>query len=145
MKFADWIEEKFAEWRVEVGRPRATVLEFSQHLGVPQPLLSQWMKRDGGKVPKSKKHVDALLAKYRDDPRLYELLGIEPEPDPLEPLPPDLREAYLEIRSALAGIEPDSPEAERIVIEIMGRYGYKHTATERERPFFKRDPFLCFR
>lgn len=132
MEFWEWIEGKYVEWR---GNTRATVKEYADWLGVSQPLLSQWMKK-GGKVPKAKKQIDLLIARYPDDQKLYELLDVDKPSDPFVNLPPAFakraRSAFVEIKAALeaSGAALDSPEAEGITIRIMEKYGFKYQSTE---------------
>jgi hypothetical protein len=126
MDFSDWINKKYMEWR---GASRATISDYSAFLGVPQSLLSQWMKR-GGKVPTSKKYVDALIKIYGNE--VFTVLDL---PRPINQPPENFRER---LRAALEealqvmtskGIEPDSPEGERIIAEIADKYGLEAKRT----------------
>ena len=129
MDFSDWINKKFYEWR---GETRKTIEEFADYIGVSQPLMSQWMKKNG-KVPKSKKHVDALINKYG----IEEVYKILPELGDYNP-PPSLRRMDLardKINRIMRerNLTGENPEAEEISIRIMGEYGFKYkTTTESE-------------
>jgi hypothetical protein len=130
MEFSDWITDKYIKWRGDRFGKGSSVAEFAKNIGAPQSLMSYWMKK-GGKVPTSKKHIDALIAVYGDEAR--QILGITSEADPAryDSYPPDLRAAFLEIDAELArlNIGAESPLAETIVTTIMARYGWSHTST----------------
>lgn len=91
--------------------------------------------KKGGKVPRSRKYITALVNVYGDE--VYSVLGLPaPEsPVPIEALPPAMREALLAATRELANtlaekrIDPDSDEAAALTVEIMGKYGFKWTRT----------------
>jgi hypothetical protein len=127
VEFSDWITKKFVEWRGERFGQSASIAEFAKVFGASQPLMSEWMKK-GGKIPKSKKYVDALIQIYGDE--VYEILGFQKsEEDILKRLPPEraarMRAALNEVNNALqaAGEIPEE-EAARITDEIMLRHGW---------------------
>lgn len=79
MKFSDWIRGKYIKWREDKIGNSSSVVEFARQFGASQQVMSEWMK-PGGRVPTSKKYVNAILEKYPDDPDVYKVLGLV-EPD----------------------------------------------------------------
>jgi hypothetical protein len=134
MNFSDWITNKYIKWRGNRVGSESTVTAFADYIGVPQQVISGWMKK-GGKTPKSSKYITLLAAKY---PEIYEILGI-PSPETqeeLEGLPPSFRRR---IRSATAevnrlmeerGLSGEDPEAEELTIQIFEKWGFKYASTE---------------
>jgi len=90
--------------------------------------------KQGGRIPKTKKYIDALITAYGDE--AYRALGLEPLP--AQKLPPALRArlqaAMGEISNTLEEmrIDPESDEAARVSDEIMSRHGFISIDTKRE-------------
>jgi len=127
MEFKDWINKKFVEWR---GETRLGVTDFANYIGVSQSTMSSWMV---GVIPKAPHNVLKLADKYGDE--IYDL-GIPMPESPLSTFPPGirrrLRTAQKEIETLLRerNLTGDSPDAERLAIEIMEKHGFKYTETE---------------
>lgn len=122
--FKDWFWDKFNEWR---GKTTNGPVAFARYLDIKPQYVSSWLS--GKYRPRKLEHIAVLAEHYPD---VYDVLGMEPPNNQaaFESLPPDLRAAYLEVQAALVGLDPTSAEAVNKVIEIMGKYGYKHTRTE---------------
>jgi len=135
MIFSDWIQKKYVEWRGDaIGNDRS-ITEFAAMLGVPQSLMSQWMKK-GGKTPRHHKYITAL-AKLGSD--VYDVLGL-PRPSfdlPFDALPPEMRKALFEATHELADtlasykINPASPEGEALTVEVLEKHGFKWIDTKK--------------
>jgi len=97
MEFSEWINKKFMTWR---GDSRRTISEFAAMIGVSQPLMSKWMKRDGP-IPTSKQAIDAIAAVYPD---VYEVLGLS------RPKEKSIDEKYEELLSILDELTDDRRE-----------------------------------
>jgi hypothetical protein len=133
MKFNDYLTQKYVEWRGDaIGREKS-LKDFAEWIGVSNQLLTYWM-RQNGKIPKHKRTIDKLIAKF--GPEIYNPLGLaRPDTIPLDQLPPEMRDrlitAIYEVNSTLGslGLSGDSPESEDIVIKIFEKYGFKYTRT----------------
>jgi hypothetical protein len=136
--FSDWITQKYIEWRdKKTGRP-ASIAEFAKLFGASQQLMSDWMKKKG-KIPKHKKYIDALIARYGLE--VYDILSIpQPEEGPRSSLlaagfPPEFVDSVLAAREEFTaelssrGIETDTPEARSIIREAFARHGIQLTET----------------
>jgi transcriptional regulator with XRE-family HTH domain len=129
VEFKDWLVEQYVTWRGNAYGNERSIRDFAKYLGVSHPILSQWMS--GKRTPST----GSLLKIAEKFPRVYESLGVSPPPGLHLPesLPPELRSrlttAFKEIESAISGLDPASPEAQRIADEIMTRHGYKTTTT----------------
>jgi hypothetical protein len=127
MEFKDWINKKFVEWR---GETRLGITDYSNYIGVSQQTMSSWMN---GVIPKAPHNVLKLAEKYGDE--IYDF-GIPRSETPLSAFPPGirrrLRDAQKEIETTLRerNLTGDSPDAERLAIEIMEKHGFKYTLTE---------------
>ncbi len=86
-------------------------------------MMSRQLTRNGA-VPRDQKVINAWVSKY--GLKVYEVLGLEVPNDSLLLMPEPLRSIALEIRDSLAAkhIVEDSPEAGKVVDEIMKKYGY---------------------
>lgn len=132
--FSDWLTQKYIEFRGNsVGHDRS-VTEFAKWIGVPQPVVSDWMNKNGRK-PKSHKSIELLVARFGVE--VYDVLGL-PKPlyvRELRAVPQALRERFLsaaeEISTAIYGtaMDPESPEALKIAESIMEKHGFKLTDT----------------
>jgi acyl carrier protein len=137
MDFSDWITRKYIEWRGDAIGNTRTITEFADWIGVTQSVMSSWMKR-GGRVPRHQQTISKLAARFGDE--VYDVLGLErPEVSiPLDQLPASVRErleaAIKEINAIFEerGVEADSPEAVRITVEVMDRFGFTLRETENE-------------
>jgi hypothetical protein len=80
----------------------------------------------GNYKPKSQEHISKIAARY---PEIYEVLGATRD---LPDIALRASSALDEIRSTLekSGVDLESPEAERITIEIMERFGFKYVETK---------------
>ncbi len=74
MRFDEWITRKYLLFRGNAIGREGSISEFAKFLGIPQPILSGWMKK-GGKIPKSHKYISALARIYGDE--VFDILGIE--------------------------------------------------------------------
>lgn len=123
MEFSEWITRKYIEYRGDaVGNDRS-ISEFAKLFGASQPVMSNWMKK-GGKVPKSKKYVDALYNVYGME--VYDILGIEEIVNYSMPyLPSKYQKAITEASQKIreSGAAYDSAEAEEIVSTVFEQYG----------------------
>lgn len=119
-RWYEFANHAYVEWR---GDTRKTISEFADWIGISQSLMSRQMTRDGA-VPRDQKVINAWVSKY--GLQIYEVLGIEVPNDSLLLMPEPLRSIALEIRASLAAkhIVEDSPEAGKVVDEIMKKYGY---------------------
>jgi hypothetical protein len=133
MDFSDWINEKYYTWR---GKTKRGITEYAKHLGIPQSLMSEWMKPKnmGGKQPRSQKYISVLFEHYGDE--VYKILNLPQPEDPISSLPPPmrkrLRKAQKEIEATFKerGLTGEMPEAERLAIKIMEKHGFKYIETE---------------
>jgi hypothetical protein len=123
VEFKVWLWGKFEEWRKgTTNGPTA----FARYLGIDkQQSVSDWL--NGKYKPKSQEHIAKIAEKY---PEVYDVLGIDKPSDPFDKLPPSARGMRLALEEIKAEIEAediplDSPEAEKIVISIMERYGFR--------------------
>lgn len=137
MEFSDWFTKKYLEWRGNNIGNSGSITQFARLFGAPQSLISEWMKK-GGKIPKSKKYIDAIIARYGDE--VYDFFPDLPRDGniPISQLPPPLRRrlslATREVDTALKtqGITAEDPRAEQITIQIFEKHGFKYTATDTE-------------
>jgi len=124
MEFWEWITKKYIEWR---GDSRATISEFAKYIGVTQPVMSDWMKRNG-KIP-STKSVGKIAKKYPD---IYEILEL---PSPVEQVPfsslptglqEQIKSALFEIEEIMRtrSIQPDSPEGVELSVSVLKKHGF---------------------
>jgi hypothetical protein len=133
MDFSDWIINKYIQWPGDKrGNKNQSI--FARWIGVPQSVMSDWMKK-GGTVPRKAKYVTLLAKKYPD---IYKVLDI-PEPDTqfeLDGLPQTIRrriqEATAEVNREMEerGLTGETPEAEALTIRIFEKYGFKYVSTE---------------
>lgn len=135
MEFSDWITQEYIKWRGNSIGHKGTITEFSKWLGVPQSLMSQWMKK-GGKIPTKPEYLLSLADHLGTE--VYAVLGIAPPEPPkritaaelLEKLNPREREAFVAASiEAVAkiqdsGISPNSSEAADIFREVYKRAGF---------------------
>jgi hypothetical protein len=135
--FSDWITGKYIEWRGNKIKD-ISIAEFARLFGASQPVVSDWMKK-GGRIPRNKKYINALIEKYGLE--AYIALGLT-TPDNYEEVlqfqeifPPSLRKRLLSAQREIESeyrrrrINAETPEAEEIAIEIMGRHGFKYIKT----------------
>jgi transcriptional regulator with XRE-family HTH domain len=127
MEFKDWINKKFVEWR---GDTRLGVTDFAKYLGISQPTMSSWMS---GVIPKAPHNIEKLAEKYGDEIYSY---GIPRVDLPMSSFPTPIRrrlraaQKEIEVSFRERGLTGEMPEAERLTIEIMEKYGFKYTGTE---------------
>ncbi len=133
MEFWEWMTEKYIEWRGKAIGNERSISEFAVYVGVPQPTMSTWMKKEG-REPRSQKSIQKLVDIYGLE--VYDVLGIarptNQEVFGLNSLPPGMRSrlesATTEIHKVMEerGVhDAGSPEAEQIAIEIMARHGFE--------------------
>lgn len=72
MEFSDWITKKYIAWRGDRMGNEASIAKFADLFGASQQVMSEWMKKGGGK-PRSQKYVNALVKVYGNE--VYEILG----------------------------------------------------------------------
>lgn len=135
MDFSEWITKKYIDWRGNAIGQEKSITKYAEMLGVPQSLMTQWLKKDG-KVPTSQKYIALLIKKYGVE--AYDVLGI-PRPsgaDIIAWLPDeitgDLKLAMIEIKSS--GFEIDkataSPEEVEKIRDILVKHLGKYQETE---------------
>jgi transcriptional regulator with XRE-family HTH domain len=134
MKLEEWLLNHYRNWERQTGRKQSGS-EFARWIGVKQPTLNRWM--NGDSIPAAD-NLRRLARKLGPD--IYQVVGQEiPDdlfPDALAGLTPSLRgrleSAIAETREAYHArkIITDSPEADRIAMEIFGKHGliYKSTS-----------------
>jgi transcriptional regulator with XRE-family HTH domain len=97
MDFYDFITSEYVKWRGPAFGNEKSVTAFARYIGVSQPLLSQWMSREG-KIPRS--YVAIIKLADALGPGVFESLGIDPPVDyydrVAEDLPPHLRKKYID-------------------------------------------------
>jgi transcriptional regulator with XRE-family HTH domain len=74
-KISDWMNDAFLKWQTSHGR-RKTISEFANHVGVSQPLMSNYL--NGTRTP-SGENVDKIADVLGDE--IYRILELQP-PDP---------------------------------------------------------------
>lgn len=133
--FSDWLEKCFLKWQNDLGA-RKTITEFAEYLNVSQAALSNWM--NGKYKPKGAKNVRSLAGKLGLE--VYDVLGMDrPEEldQPWNQLPPELRRrlrtALREINATYRAreISPDEDEALSIAEEVLSKYGFTVSETEK--------------
>jgi hypothetical protein len=136
MKWSDWITNKYIEWRGNRIGPLASINEFARELGIPQSVMSRWMK-DGGTKPTKGSYISNLAFEF--GPELYEVLGL-PVPAPISdidlsglprPLKKQMKAAIDEINLELnrLHLDPKSDDVFTLTIKTLDKYGftYRHT------------------
>lgn len=124
----DWYEfanNAFVEFR---GNTRATISDFADYIGISQSLMSYHLSRDP-KIPRDPKAIAAWASKY---PQVYEILDLPVPGDSMLLYPEPFRSIALSIKETLAAkhIDPESPEAGKLVDEIMKKHGYNLISTD---------------
>lgn len=135
MAFSDWITKKYIEWRGDAIGQEKSITKFADMLGVPQSLMTQWLKK-GGKIPTSQKYITLLIRHFGVE--VYDVLGIPRTSDEelLAGLPvdfaSDVKLALEELRSSGLnnGKEEASPEDIEKIRLILEKYLGKYQATE---------------
>jgi len=70
-----WLDRKFNEWQIEVGR--ATITEFADYLDIPRPQLSHYM--NARNKPEGE-NIEKIASKLGNT--IYDILGLQrPEPE----------------------------------------------------------------
>lgn len=103
MEFSEWMTKKYNKWRGEAYGHEKSVTEYAEeYIGVPQQVMSDWMK--GKTKPKSARAIHKLAAKYGNE--VYEILSLPP-PDGynysrewkkmIDLTPPEYQDEILEI------------------------------------------------
>jgi transcriptional regulator with XRE-family HTH domain len=135
MAFSEWATKQFVAWRGSAVTGR-TVAEYARYIGVSQQYMSELLS--GRKAP-GRKALRLFAEKYGSE--AFEAAGVAPEQDhqvPIDQLPARVRTrleaAIREINATLEarGIEADSPEAVRITVEVMDRFGFTLREMENE-------------
>ena len=129
MEFKDWITNKYLDWRGNSFGNDRSVSEFARYLGVSQSLLSRWMS---GILKPGMKNAIPIAEMY---PEVYSVLGLAPPKSELSPaeiwsrLSPTQQSGWIAaIQEAsdiisTRGIDPLSPEANTIRIELLSKLG----------------------
>ncbi len=126
MKFKDWINKKFIDWR---GDSRRGITDYARFIGVSQPTMSSWL---GGVIPSAPHNVAKLFTIYGEE--IYDN-GISRKKEPLSSLPPYLRRRLLNAQREIEntfktqGITGEMPEAEEVAMQIMERHGFIYKTT----------------
>ena len=122
-KLREYLLKMALERQETLGR-RISSKEEAHYIGVTPTTYSSWI--NGYSYP-SGDNLRKIAKRYGNE--IYVLVGQEPPSviEGLEYFPPKLQSATLEIRETLSkyNISGDSEEAERVVIEILTKHGYK--------------------
>lgn len=104
MEFSDWITRKYIDWRGDAYGNERSVTEFAAWIGVSQPLMAKWMRKNGSK-PGTSKTINKLIAKFGRE--VTDILHIEGPitvddeiQKELEGIPPEYRELFLKDHEA---------------------------------------------
>jgi len=130
----DWLNSKFIEWERKQGG-KQSYYAFARFLEVGQSGLASWMSGSG--TP-SGDDLISIAAKL--GPEVYDVIGL-PRPNAdvqrltvsFSNLPPDIREnltrAIAEADQTLRqeNLRPDASDARKVVIDILGKWGFKYT------------------
>jgi len=121
MNFSEWILGKFAEWERDQPR-RQSYSAFARYLEVKQTTLSAWI--NGGIIPSYEK-AGLIADKLGDE--VYLILGYEPPGSTVSAFPFAVRSALESAMSRItaAGLDADSPDAQRIFDDAMIALGYR--------------------
>jgi transcriptional regulator with XRE-family HTH domain len=121
MEFSEWILKKYLEYRGDATGHDRSITEFANHLGVSQPLLSQWMRK-GGKVPNGIRTINILVEAFGYE--VYDVLGL-PRPSLLEVDAKLLLAASRELSRSMKalGIDEDDPRYDSLAIEVYSKFG----------------------
>lgn len=129
---ANWLNKEFQKWERKTGE-RQTYKAFAEYLGVKYTTFSSWLNQGARPGNDNLRKIANRLGE-----EIYIILGEEP-PSPsiaLDHFPLEFRgrleQAADEVEREFERhkITGDSPEAERIVIKIFEKYGFKYTDTE---------------
>jgi transcriptional regulator with XRE-family HTH domain len=120
--FKAWILNHWSKLDEKVGH-RTTQQEFADYIGITRSALALYLT--GKRLPEGDNLRIMAMRLGRD---IYDILDA---PRELPDLALEASAALDEIRRTIekSGVSLDSPEAEQITIEIMERYGFKHTST----------------
>jgi len=132
MTFKEFLNKKHLEYQISQERT-ISAKEFAQWLGVSPTSYSNWI--NSGYKPDLYR-VQALAKKLGME--IYDVLGIPKPPTTIDveisQLPVDLqiqlRNFVSEVSASLAGVNPESDEAEAIVKSAMERFGFTFKAKE---------------
>jgi len=134
MEWKEWITRQYLTWRMDKPGRAGSAAAYAREIGFEPQNLSDWMNR--GSNPKDHETIRKLVAYF--GPVIYEVLGLpEPEINPLDQLPSDLRtrltKAMLEIAHELnaRSIDTESPEAAEISRSILSKYGLTVSSIEK--------------
>jgi hypothetical protein len=127
-EFSVWFRDQYFEWEKKNGTDIKGTTVFANWLGIPQPMVSNWI---AGRYKPGAKYIPVLASKLGLD--IYSYLGLEKPKNTMLYLPADLREslehAIAETNETLErkGLTGDSPDAEETVTEIWERWGFRRT------------------
>jgi hypothetical protein len=135
MEFSEWLTKKYIDWRGDAIGQEKSITKFADMLGVPQSLMTQWLKKDG-KVPTSQKYISTLIKNYGVE--VYDVLGI-PRPSEIDiiawlpdEISGDLKMALIEVKSSGLNIDKAtaSPEDVEMIRDILVKHLGKYQETE---------------
>jgi hypothetical protein len=134
MEFYEWITKKYIDWRGDAIGQEKSITKFADMLGVPQSLMTQWLKK-GGKIPTSQKYIALLVTHYGVE--AYDALNIPrpSEEDVLSGLPSELAKpiisALAEVRSLGLNNEKAKASSEDFdkIKEIFSKHGVNFKIT----------------
>lgn len=118
---AEWFEKKYLEWQMTNGRKALD--DFAIVLSISRGYLSQLMNGDRRSIG----YRSAVkIAKVLDDTTILDILGYDTPEEKINitgypNMSKMLTEAFDIIRER--GIEDDSPEAVKIILETAAKYG----------------------
>ncbi len=137
MGFSDWITKKYISWRGNKTGSESTVTSYARYIGVPQQVMSDWMKK-GGKVPKSGKYINKLAEHY---PEIYDVLNL-PRPNyerayylaPESPIDEkQMKDILGEVKLLMDNMDfPDLAEKEKYLKTILKKRGIELVSTHNE-------------
>lgn len=132
--FVDLLNRKYLEYQNRLGRP-AKAKEFAAYLGVPPTSYSNWI--NSGVVP-SMEYAYRLADKL--GPEVLDVLGFaRPTPTlPIDQLPQviqDLLQSFVsDVSRELEGKDPESVEAQEIVMRLLESHGMTFISKTESQP-----------
>ena len=131
-RFRDYVREKFADWR---GKGRDTLVDYAAYIGVSQQVMSNWYNGKLKRRPDPETY-GRLVEKYRYE--VYDYLCLPRPESSSSKIPPALRaqidSAVAELTSKITakGMDPESPAAIAIALEVLARHGLNWKIIVRE-------------
>lgn len=121
--FVDYLNKKFLDWQNVQGK-RMMLKDYAEYLGVTPTSYSNWV--NAGSIPSI--YLAGKLAE-KLGPEVYDILGYaRPAPTlPIDQLPQVVQELLKsfvsDVSVALEGKDPESAEAQEIVMRLLESHG----------------------